>query len=175
MAWSISGFLLGALLAGGGLLSYSLASAPRAGSPVEARCASLVLPQRIYLSAVPEQETAGALESMNLPPQEQLKLQEAVAGRRTRLLSLTLWDWDARTEHGDTISIMSDDYKRLYTMRNQRHSIVIPEPRSGFLDLRGERSEDGIIAISLLSGTSPIALPRMVPGQTLRIEIDTNP
>ena len=38
--------------------------------------------------------------------------------------------------------------------------------------LRGEVSEDGIIAVSVLSGSQPIALPRMALGQPLRINID---
>jgi hypothetical protein len=175
MAWSLTGFALGALVAGGvvGLLSYSLASVPSSATRIEARCANLVLPQRISLSSIPEHELGDALQTMNLSPAEQVKLRDEVAGRKTRLLWLTIWDWDAQTEQGDTISVASDEYKRLFTLRNHRHSIAIPEPRSGYLELRGERSEDGIIAISLLSGMSPIALPRMTPGQTMRIEIDT--
>jgi hypothetical protein len=38
--------------------------------------------------------------------------------------------------------------------------------------MRGEATEDGNIAISLLSGTQPIALPRMLAEQTIRIQIE---
>ena len=43
---------------------------------------------------------------------------------------------------------------------------------SGYVEMRGEATEDGNISISLLSGTQPIALPPMSPEQTVRIQID---
>jgi hypothetical protein len=39
--------------------------------------------------------------------------------------------------------------------------------------MRGEVTEDGNISISILSGTQPIALPRMSPGQAIRFQIDS--
>jgi hypothetical protein len=58
-------------------------------------------------------------------------------------------------------------------LHNRRTRIAIPEPKSGYLELRGEQTEDGIIAISLLSGAQPLALPRMALGQSVKVEVDT--
>jgi hypothetical protein len=87
-------------------------------------------------------------------------------------LWLTVWDWDTAKETGDTISILSDGYRRYATLNNRRTRIAIPEPRSGYIEMRGEVAEGENISISLLSGTQPIALPSMPPGQAIRIQID---
>jgi len=112
---------------------------------------------------------------MNLRGDEESKLRDKMARDKSRLLWLTIWDWDTTSALGDTISITSDEYRRLIRLTSQRNRVAIPEPRSGYIELRGEQSEDGIIAISLLSGTYPLALPHMTPGQALKVEIDTLP
>jgi hypothetical protein len=58
-------------------------------------------------------------------------------------------------------------------LNSRRTRIAIPEPRSGYIEMRGEATEDGNISISILSGTQPIALPRMSPGQAIRFQIDS--
>ena len=135
---------------------------------------SLALPGRLSLPIVRPDEIAEALETMNLSSEERKRIKDELAGGR-RLLWLTVWDWDTGAETGDTISIRSGGYKRVLTMSNRRQRIAIAEPRSGFVELRGEQSEDGIVAISLLSGVYPLAVPRMAPGQSVRIEIDPLP
>jgi len=54
----------------------------------------------------------------------------------------------------------------------RRQLLVNPEPRSHYIELRGEVAEGGNISIFLLSGTHPIALPSMSAGQAIRIQIE---
>ena len=103
----------------------------------------------------------------------QRKIRKDVANGKYRLAWLTVWDWDtAEGEVGNTISILSNDYRRYVMLNERRTRIAIPAPRSGYIEMRGEVSEDDNISISLLSGTQPIALPTMSPGQTVRIQIE---
>ena len=60
------------------------------------------------------------------------------------------------------------------SMEVGRTRIAIPEPRSGYIEIRGEVSEDDNISISLLCGTHPIALPSMSPGQVIKIQIESS-
>ena len=110
---------------------------------------------------------------MALSRQKRQQLRNELAGQKLRLLWLTLWDWDTTAESGDTISIAADDYQRLFTLSSHRTRIAIPEPRTGHIAFRGERTEDGIIAVSFLSGNRPVALPYMRVGDAVELEIDT--
>ena len=131
------------------------------------------LPQRVVLQAVQPQDVPAALQSMGLDEPGQVLIRHDLETRKYRLLWLTLWDWDAQSEtDGDTISIKSDEFRRAVKLLNRRQQIAIPEPRSGYIELNGEQTGDGVIAISILSGAQPLALPRMAIGQTARIEID---
>jgi hypothetical protein len=176
-----AGFLVGVLACAGviGIYAYANASVqPNSGlrrDRIVATCANLVLPQRVLLAPVTEDNMGEALKGMNLRGDEESKLRDKMAREKSRLLWVTIWDWDTTSALGDTISITSDDYRRLIRLTSRRNRIAIPEPRSGYIELRGEQSEDGIIAISLLSGTYPLALPRMTPGQAMKVEIDTLP
>jgi len=134
---------------------------------------SAVRPQRLLLFAVRSDELDAAIATMDLPAKEQRAVRNHLENGEYRLLWLTLWDWDAESSTGDTISITSDNYHRLLTLRNRRSKIAVPEPKSGYIELRGERTDDGIIAISLLSGAQPLAVPRMSVGQSVKLEIDT--
>jgi hypothetical protein len=175
--WGLVGFILGALLSGTavGTLGHSASILPH--SQKDALRGKVdsphALSQIIILPAVKSDEIDGAIS--DLPKIEQLRVRQDLQNRKYRLLWLTVWDWDvsAVAETGDTVSIFSDEYRRQVTLRNRRTRIAIPEPRSGYIELRGDATEDGIIAISLLSGTQPIALPRMVLGQIVKIDIDT--
>ena len=131
--------------------------------------ASLVFPQRIIVSEVKNDEIEAAINTF---VGAQRKIRKDVASGKYRLLWLTAWDWDTAKETGDTISILSDGYRRYVTLNSRRTRIAIPEPRSGYIEMRGEVAEGGNISISLLSGTQPIALPSMPPGQAIRIQID---
>ena len=138
---------------------------------VEQADASLVLPQRIIVSGVKGDEIEAAIS--DFPVGTQRKIRKDIASGKYRLLWLTAWDWDTAEETGNTISILSDDYRRYVTLNGRRTRIAIPEPRSGYIEMRGEVTEDGNISISILSGTQPIALPRMSPGQAIRFQIDS--
>src|SRR5262249_4355711 len=128
---------------------------------------------RILVAPVKRDDLDGAIATMSLPHSEQQRVRDDVEEGKYRLVWITLWDWDASRETGDTISITSDFYRRLFMLRNRRTAVAVPEPKSGYIELRGEQTEDGVIAISMLSGAQPLALPRMTLGQSIRIEIDT--
>ena len=179
--WLVAGVLIGALLSGAGLGLYAYAHAPAAPSEdsakgrITATCTNLALPQRVVLSPVADHEFGDAFTSMQLRPHELANLRDKLLREKGRLLWLTIWDWDTMSPSGDTVTITSDNYRRRITLSNHRTRIDIPEPRARYIELRGERSEDGIVAISLLSGNYPIALPHMKPGQVMKVEIDTTP
>jgi len=181
MEWGLGGFILGVALSAVavGALGYSSTSISSLSlkSQPDMRRINAEPPaaqtQRLMLFAVKSDELDGAIATMDLPAKEQRAVRHHLENHEYRLLWLTLWDWDSETTTGDTISITSDNYHRLLTLRNRRSKIAIPEPRSGYIELRGERTEDGIIAISLLSGAQPIAVPRMSVGQAVKLEIDT--
>lgn len=165
--WGLFGFALGALLSGGavGAIGYSRVLVP---SPVaiDEKGPS----PRVYLPTVKSDEIDTAISI--LPKKEQRKFREDVVNQKYELLWLTIWDWDTSEEEvGNTISITSDGYRRIVTLRAHRARTVIPKPKSGYVEFRGEATEDGNIAISLLSGLQPIALPRMPPGQTVKVEV----
>jgi hypothetical protein len=131
------------------------------------------MPDHVYLPSVAAQDYNQALDSMGLSPLERRRMRSDIDARNVRLLWLTLWDWDTQTESGDTILITAGDYQRHFSLSSHRTRIAIPEPRSGTIELRGERSDDGIIAISFLTGSRPVAVPYMRPGDTAKLEIDT--
>jgi hypothetical protein len=176
--WGWLAFLLVvAALSGGGIgavvdrgISYA-----RSGVPVvrEAASTKFVLPDRVYLPRVAAQDYNQALASMGLSPPEGRQMRSDIEQGKVRLLWLTLWDWDTQAESGDTILITAGDYQRHFTLSSHRTRIAIPEPRSGAIEFKGERSEDGIIAISYLTGSRPVAVPYMRPGDTAKFEIDS--
>ena len=178
--WGFAGFLLGAVLSGSavGALGHSASTSlspssdkPQTQAPVEQAHTTLALPQRIIVSEVKSDEIEAAINTFAVAAQR--KIRKDVAGGKYRLLWLTAWDWDTAEETGNTISILSDDYRRYVTLNERRTRIAIPEPRSGYIEMRGEVSEDDNISISLLSGTQPIALPTMSPGQVIKIQIES--
>ena len=179
--WGLAGFILGAVLSGSavGALGHSASTSfspssdqPQAQAPVGNADASRVLPQRIVVSVVKNDEVEAAIN--DFPAGTQRKVRKDVASGKYRLAWLTVWDWDtAEGEIGNTISILADDYRRYVTLNERRTRIAIPAPRSGYIEMRGEVSEDDNISISLLSGTQPIALPTMSPGQVIKIQIES--
>jgi hypothetical protein len=178
--WGLAGFILGAALSGTavGALGHSTSTLPAPPSdkpqvqaPVGNADASRVLPQRIVVSVVKADEVEAAIKTFAEGAQR--KIRKDVASGKYRLAWLTVWDWDtAEGEVGNTISILADDYRRYVTLNERRTRIAIPAPRSGYIEMRGEVSEDDNISISLLSGTQPIALPTMSPGQAVKLHID---
>jgi len=177
--WGLAGFILGALLSGSavGALGHSASTSlspssdkPQAQASVVKEDATLVFPQRIVVSEVKNDEIEAAIDTFAVGAQR--KIRKDVASGKYRLLWLTAWDWDTAGETGDSISILSDDYRRYVTLNSRRTRIAIPEPQSRYIEMRGEVAESGNISISLLSGTHPIALPRMAVGQPIRIQIE---
>ena len=175
----LAGFMLGITLSGiiGALGHSSSPSLPPSSDKPQAQAAawnsdaSHVISQRIVVSVVKDNEVEAAINTFAAGAQR--KIRKDVANGKFRLAWLTVWDWDtAPGEVGNTISILSDDYRRYVTLTERRTPIAIPVPRSGYIEMRGEVSEDDNISISLLSGTQPIALPIMSPGQALRVQVD---
>jgi hypothetical protein len=179
LAGGIAGFAFGVVLTAGIMSIFIASSAPLATT--SRRSEQVVAPQpqvktyshRILVAPVKHDELGDAIATMNLPHTDQQRMRDDVDEGKYRLIWITLWDWDTATEKGDTISIASDAYRRLFTLHNRRTTIAVPEPKSGYLELRGEQTEDGMIAISLMSGATPLALPHMTLGQIIRVEIDT--
>ncbi len=174
--WGLAGFILGAALTGIaiGALGHTASTSPQllaSQQRVQNAVVIPILPQRIIVSRVKNDEIEAAINDFPLGVQR--KIRTDVATGKYRLLWLTAWDWDtAEGEPGNTISIFSHDYRRFVTLAGRRTRIAIAEPWSGTIELRGEVSEDGNISISVLSGTQPIALPTMSPGQAIRLYID---
>jgi hypothetical protein len=171
--WGLAGFVLGVALTGTaiGALGNSASTSLPGQSLVRNADTSIVLSQRIIASRVKDDEFEMAINEF--PIAIQRKFRTDVASGKYRLLWLTAWDWDtAEGEIGNTISILTNDYRRFITLTERRTRIAIPEPQSGIIEMRGEVSEDGNISISVLSGTQPIALPTMAPGQTVKLHID---
>jgi hypothetical protein len=174
------GFILGALISGTAVeaFRYPAALFPPQQSEADhvptATAAARTFPQRIVLNAVKADQLSAAVETMGVDKDGQHLFRADVEAGKYRLLWLTLWDWDARDENdGDTISINSDSYRRAVKLRNHRFQIAIPEPKSGYIELRGEETGDGIFAVSVLSGGQPIALPHMGHGQSVKLDIVT--
>jgi hypothetical protein len=180
LAGAIAGFAFGVVLTVGAM-SFFIASSAAPAPSSRRSDQPLIHPaphvktysHRILVAPVKHDELEGAIATMSLPHVEQQRIRDDVEEGKYRLVWITLWDWDTSGEKGDTISLASDTYRRLFTLRNRRATIAVPEPKSGYIELRGEQTEDGIIAISLMSGATPLALPHMTLGQILRVEIDT--
>jgi hypothetical protein len=177
LAGGLVGFTLGVALTACVMSIFFASPAPvssRRSEQAPAQQAPVkIYSHRIVVAAVKRNDIDEAVATMSLPHGEQQRVRDDVDEGKYRLVWVTLWDWDTTTEKGDTISISSDVYRRLFTLHNRRTTIAVPEPKSGYLELRGEQSEDGVIAISLLSGAQPLALPQMTLGQSIRVEIDT--
>jgi hypothetical protein len=169
---ALSGTAVGALGHSGPTLLSPLSYKPQIQALHNNADASLVLPQRVVVSVVRADEIEAAVNELSAAIKR--KVRNDVASGKYRLLWLTVWDWDTAVETGDTISILSDDFRRYVTLSSRRTRIAIPEPRSGYIEIRGEvPTAEGNISISILSGTHPIALPRMSSGQVTRLHIDS--
>jgi len=176
----LGGFILGAIFSGVVIEGLGHSSAEISTASVKSQASlpradaesEVARPQRLMLFAVKGDEIDGAIETMDLPPRERRAVGNDLENHKYRLLWLTLWDWDTQSGRGDTVSITSDNYHRLFALSDRRSKIAIPEPKSGFIEIRGERTENAI-TISLLSGAQPVALPEMGVGQAVKIEVDT--
>jgi hypothetical protein len=180
--WGLAGFSLGVVLSAVAVAALGSSAPtpsspsfdkPHAQAPAWSADASPALPQRIVVSLVKNDEVEAAVNSFAAGAQR--KIRKEVDSGKYRLVWLTLWDWDtAEGEVGNTISLLSGDYRRFVTLTERRARVAIPEPKSGLIEVRGETSEDDNISVSLLSGTQPIALPVMTPGQAVKLQIDVS-
>jgi hypothetical protein len=128
----------------------------------------------VILASVKEAELGDALASMGLSGDREGIVAAEVKRHQYRLLWLTLWDWDGDVVP-DRISITSGDYRRQMELPKSRKTIAIPEPPSRYIEISGDPHNSGYegwTTLALLSGTRPIALSRLVPGKSLKIEID---
>jgi hypothetical protein len=168
LIWGLACFTLGALLSGATVSAIGYAGARVSAPTVQEATDKQTIP--VYLPPVKNDELEAAIGG--LPKKEQRRMREDLATKKYELLWLTIWDWDtAPGEDGNTISITSDDFRRIVKLNGQRTRTIIPRPKSGYLELRGEATEDGNISISLLSGTQPIALQTMPPGMIKKIAV----
>jgi hypothetical protein len=128
----------------------------------------------VILASVKEAELGDALASMGLSGDREGIVAAEVKRHQYRLLWLTLWDWDGDVVP-DRISITSGDYRRQMELPKSRKTIAIPEPPSRYIEISGDPHNSGYegwTTLALLSGARPIALSRLVPGKSLKIEID---
>ena len=174
-AWGLAGFVLGVALSGavGSAWKSSPANplAPQSSVSVNADASNATFPQRVVLTVVANDELETAIQSFAIGAQP--KIRQDVTSGKYGLLWITAWDWDtAPGEEPNTISILSNDYRRYIQLGARRARYAVPDPRSGSIELRGEVTEDDNVAISVLSGTQPIALPRMGTGQSVKLLID---
>ena len=89
-----------------------------------------------------------------------------------RLLWLTIWDWDTQNADGDTVEIRSGTYTRRVKLAATHQRIAIPEPWSGYIEIEGQETSDGVVAVSLLNGAEPLAIPRMRLGEKIKLALD---
>jgi hypothetical protein len=88
----VGGFLVGVLACAGVVGIYAYANAPVRPSSglrsyrIVATCANLVLPQRVLLSPIADENMGEALKSMNLRGDEESKLRDKIARDKSRLL-----------------------------------------------------------------------------------------
>jgi hypothetical protein len=170
--WGLVCFTLGALLSGGavGAIGYSRVLVPSPNTIQEVAIDENGSSPRVLLPLVKSDEIETAIS--DLPFKAQRQIRADMENQKYELLWLTIWDWDtSHGQDGNTISITSDGYRRIMMLRGYRTRTVIPKPKSGYVEFRGEATEDGNISISLLSGSQPIALPSMPPGRTVKVEI----
>lgn len=175
--WGLLGLMLGAIVSGAVVSTFarpSTSTSPelsRNAAPVVVGDQEVITHHRIVLSLVSTDEIFDAVETMRKLPEEQKSIRADLEKHKYRLLWLTAWDWNMQGEVGDTIAITSDSFRRVLRLSHHQRRIAIPEPRSGYIEVEGLQAEGGIISISLLSGTQPIALPRMSVGDIAKIEI----
>ena len=50
--------------------------------------------------------------------------------------------------------------------------IAIPEPWSGYIEIEGHETSDGVVAVSLLNGAEPLAIPCMRLGEKIKLALD---
>jgi hypothetical protein len=178
--------LLGGLLLG---VAMSMATAGSNGPPAQLKAArgssaplaantptiaEQVSAGSVTLSTVKTAELADALASMDLPNDEQARIADDVEVGKYKLLWLTVWDWDGDVI-ADRITIASGNYRRTLELPKSRKTIAVPSPSSTFIEITGDPRNVGYAGwttLGLLSGARPIALSRMVPGTTARIDID---
>jgi hypothetical protein len=151
----------------------------RVGSPDSAAIVAPTFSEQkttgaVILASVKEAELGDALASMGLSGDREGIVAAEVKRHQYRLLWLTLWDWDGDVVP-DRISITSGDYRRQMELPKSRKTIAIPEPPSRYIEISGDPHNSGYegwTTLALLSGERPIALSRLVPGKSVKIEID---
>jgi hypothetical protein len=151
----------------------------RVGSPDSAAIVAPTFSEQkttgaVILASVKEAELGDALASMGLSGDREGIVAAEVKRHQYRLLWLTLWDWDGDVVP-DRISITSGDYRRQMELPKSRKTIAIPEPPSRYIEISGDPHNSGYegwTTLALLSGERPIALSRLVPGKSIKIEID---
>lgn len=173
--WGLGGLLLGVVLSAtvGGALGLSDSPSPNKSqtATIDVNAASSsMMAQSIILPMVKNDEFDEAIK--DFCPKCQLQVRQDLREGKYRLLWLTLWDWDtAEGEPANTVIITTDVYRQIIALNNRRTRVAIREPKSGYVGMRGVFTADGNINVSLLSGTQPIALPVMSPGQDIKFKV----
>jgi len=176
------GLLLGAVIATAGLSSSLDLFGPQKKAGIAGARSATQPPTiaeqssagTVVLARVKDAELADALTSMDLPAGDRERITRDVGAGRSKLLWLTLWDWDGDLIT-DRITIVSGEYQRTLELPTSRKKVAILSPPSSFIEITGDVHNvgfEGWTTLGLLSGARPIALSRMVPGKAARIEVD---
>lgn len=201
--WAKS-LLAGALITGagislaawtGGAPAWDASHNPDSVSPSrqQARAQAYAALSPLPLFKVSSDDTASAINGMQLPPADQQALraelgvpapapqagpqaapQAAVVGRhQTALAWITLWDTDA--EDGDVVKLDSMGYTRTVSLRHQPQTFAVPVPTDGVVQITGLRDgEGGGITVGLASGAAQAVFPVMSTGQVLGLKVRLN-
>jgi hypothetical protein len=123
---------------------------------------------------VRKDELQAALATMQLDEEGEKRIAEDVTAGRLKLLWLTLWDWDG-DEVTDRVTIASGSYRLNMPLPRSRKTIAIPDPPSSYIEVTGEQQNvgyEGWTTLAVLSGARPIAFSRILPGKSIRIEVE---
>jgi hypothetical protein len=136
------------------------------------QCSTLSRSSSITLPQVGAHEIEAAVAELDLSGDEQRSLMLQLTRGTKRLLWLTIWDWDTQNADGDTVEIRSGTYTRRVKLAATHQRIAIPEPWSGYIEIEGQETSDGVVAVSLLNGAEPLAIPRMRLGEKIKLALD---
>lgn len=141
--------------------------AERALTPAEnaARLESFQQASPLQVEAVAPQQRQEALQTMQLPADQQIALER----EKVELIWLTLWD-DV-DEDGDTVEVESAGFRQQVYLKNAPIRIAVPKPRNGIITLHGVADGGGGITVALTTATGRVNLPRLSIGQAFPMPV----
>ena len=137
---------------------------------------------KISVELVKESETADALNSMRLAPNERKHLKQNIVHNNPRfsepkmisnnevaLAWVELWDFAA--VDGDVVSVTSAGYSVTIPLQGMPSRIPVPLDSTGTITIIGIRDGGGGVTLGVQSGASAMSLPVLKVGQTLSLPV----